>query len=108
MENYHSFTDQQQIAAIVKALEEANAEELASVTRILSTITNLPSDRIEPSLHSMMESLIELRETPLYAGATAEEWSAAFTSWVESHRSLELPSLSDEAISREEMYGERG
>jgi hypothetical protein len=32
----------------------------------------------------------------------------AFQEWVESHRAMELPDLSDEAISRESIYGERG
>ena len=32
----------------------------------------------------------------------------AFQEWVESHHAMELPDLSDEVISRESIYGERG
>ncbi len=38
---------------------------------------------------------------------SAEEWSKAFQAWVDSH-STETPLLSDEAISRESIYGDRG
>ncbi len=37
----------------------------------------------------------------------AEEWSRAFHAWVHSH-STEAPLLSEEAISRESIYGMRG
>lgn len=40
--------------------------------------------------------------------ATADEWIAAFKEWVNSHRGLNFPTLSDEDISRESIYGERG
>jgi hypothetical protein len=89
-------------------MREEMEEDHSSVTRILSKITNLPSEQIKPCLHSMMESLIELRELPFYARVTPDEWSQAFTEWVESHRSLDLPYLSDDAISRESLYGEHG
>lgn len=32
----------------------------------------------------------------------------AFQAWVESQRALTLPTLSEEAMSRESIYGERG
>jgi vesicle coat complex subunit len=109
MEEYHSVIDQHQhISEIVYALEKSNSEDLEAVTEILSKITNLPSEKIKPGLHSFVESLIELRELPFYEQATPEEWSQAFMQWVESHRSLNLPQLSDAAISRESLYGERG
>jgi Arc/MetJ-type ribon-helix-helix transcriptional regulator len=37
----------------------------------------------------------------------AEEWSREFRAWVHSH-STETPLLSEEAISRESIYGTRG
>ncbi|BAZ16598.1 hypothetical protein NIES4071_84760 [Calothrix sp. NIES-4071] len=40
--------------------------------------------------------------------ATADKWIAAFKEWINSHRGLNLPNLSDEDISRESIYGERG
>lgn len=37
--------------------------------------------------------------------ATADEWIAAFKKWINSHQGLNLPTLSDEDISRESIYG---
>ncbi|OCQ92627.1 hypothetical protein BCD64_07670 [Nostoc sp. MBR 210] len=45
-------------------------------------------------------------ERHFYETATPQEWIAAFQEWVESHRELNLPTLSDEDISRESIYGE--
>jgi hypothetical protein len=39
--------------------------------------------------------------------ASAEEWMRKFRAWAGSH-STATPLLSDEAISRESIYGERG
>lgn len=109
MEEYYSVIDQHQhISEIVYALKKSNSEELETVTEILSKITNLPLEQIKPGLHALVENLIELRELPFYEQATPEAWSQALTQWVESHRSLNLPQLSDDAISRESLYGERG
>lgn len=56
----------------------------------------------------MLEQLVEPKERPFYETATPQEWVNAFSEWVESHRDLNLPLLSDQAISRESIYGERG
>ncbi len=37
----------------------------------------------------------------------SEAWALRFSDWVEGHRNLELPSLSDESISRESIYEDR-
>lgn len=47
-------------------------------------------------------------EAPLYERLSPNELAQAFLEWAESHRDLDLPILSDEAISRESIYGERG
>ncbi|MEM9274592.1 MAG: hypothetical protein AAGA80_16760 [Cyanobacteria bacterium P01_F01_bin.143] len=39
--------------------------------------------------------------------ASYEEWSKLFHEWVETHRGKNLPLLSDEAISRKSIYGDR-
>ena len=59
--------------------------------------------------HSASASLEhqESQERPFYETATPEEKAKAFRQWAESHVS-ESPVLSDEAISRESIYGERG
>ena len=50
----------------------------------------------------------QISQQHLQQTATPTEWIEAFREWVESHQSLNLPSLSDKAISRESIYGERG
>lgn len=37
-----------------------------------------------------------------------EEWVEKFRAWAHSHAGEDLPILSDEAISREFIYGDRG
>jgi hypothetical protein len=37
-----------------------------------------------------------------------EEWIRKFRAWVASHEGLNLPVLSDEAMSRESIYSDRG
>lgn len=41
------------------------------------------------------------------SNANTSERAREFREWVKSHKDLDLPSLSDEAISRESIYGER-
>lgn len=50
---------------------------------------------------------VETQERPFYETATKEEWAKAFRELAESHEK-DSPMLSDEAISRESIYGERG
>ncbi|NEP08945.1 MAG: hypothetical protein F6K14_01570 [Symploca sp. SIO2C1] len=88
------------------SFEEENRQDIETITKILEKITNLPAQQITPCLHTLMENLVALQEKPFYAQATPEEWSKTFTEWVECHRSLNLPSLSDEAISRDSIYGD--
>ncbi len=94
------------MSEIVHSLEEENREDLETVTHILSKITHLPSEQIKLCLHTLMENLIELQEIPFHTKAAPEEWSQCFSAWVEGHRALGLPLLSDEAISRESIYGD--
>lgn len=46
-------------------------------------------------------------QRPFYETASPEERSKALHDWVESHDPI-TPILSDEAMSRESIYGERG
>ncbi|GEM_PF-2914158 len=45
--------------------------------------------------------------SPLWMTATKDEWLKAFNAWMDSHDPT-LPPLSEEAVNRESMYGERG
>ena len=46
-------------------------------------------------------------QSPLWMTATKDEWLSAFNAWMDSHDPT-LPPLSEEAVSRESIYGERG
>ncbi|MGG6268789.1 hypothetical protein ACQ4M3_31515 [Leptolyngbya sp. AN03gr2] len=89
----------------VRILEE-NSKDLEAVTRILSKLTQLPSEQIKPRLESLITNLLDLQPSQLDTQENAEAWTQRFAAWVESHRELGLPSLSDEAISRESIYGD--
>ncbi len=80
-------------------------ESLAQVVQSLS-----PEERslLEEKLKAHQEQTsAEGKERPFYETATPAEWAQAFREWAESHPRNQ-PYLSDEAISRESIYGERG
>lgn len=80
-------------------------ESLAQVVQSLS-----PEERslLESKLKAHQErTSAEGQDRPFYETATPEEWVKAFREWAESHPRNQ-PSLSDEAISRESIYRERG
>ena len=52
--------------------------------------------------------LLERRLGPTLAELTPEEWVAEFKAWMRSHANGNLPLLSDEALSRDFIYRERG
>ncbi|MBP0030315.1 hypothetical protein [Roseofilum sp. Guam] len=80
-------------------------ESLAHVVESLS-----PEERslLEEKLKAHQEqALAEGQERPFYETATPAERAKAFREWAESHPRNQ-PYLSDEAISRESIYGDRG
>jgi hypothetical protein len=80
-------------------------ESLAQVVQSLS-----PEERslLESKLKTHQEQTSAVgKERLFYETATPEEWAKAFREWAESHPRYQ-PFLSDEAISRESIYGERG
>ncbi|MEH1998948.1 MAG: hypothetical protein V7L00_09405 [Nostoc sp.] len=95
--------------SVMSDLEQAHSHDIETITHLLAKISNRTPSEIKPYLNTMLEQLVQpSREHPFDETATPQEWVAAFTEWVESHRGLNLPSLSDEAISRSSIYGERG
>ena len=70
----------------------------AGLIRGAEDVIELGVDTIRQRLHAA---------TPAANTLSSEEWSKAFHAWVDSH-STETPLLSDEAISRESIYGDRG
>lgn len=97
-----------QVAEFLHNFESAHKEELETITQVLVKITKRTPEEIKPHFDAMLEQLVEPKERPFYETATPQEWVSAFSEWVESHRDLNLPLLSDEDISRESIYGERG
>ena len=89
-------------------LQKSHQQEIQIITQVLAKITNRTPDQIKPLLEAMLKRLIEPQQPPFYETATPTEWSIAFQEWVDTHRTLNLPTLSDEAISRESFYGDRG
>ena len=89
-------------------MSKAHKEDLEAIIQVLVKITSRTPEQIKPHLDAMLERLVEPQERPFYESATPQEWTHAFREWVDSHRGLNLPNLSDEAISRESIYGERG
>ncbi|CDM94111.1 MAG: hypothetical protein P5702_06595 [Limnospira sp. PMC 1291.21] len=80
-------------------------ESLALVVQSLS-----PEERslLEEKLKArQQETSAAGKDRPFYETATPEERAKAFREWAASHPRNQ-PSLSDEAISRESIYGERG
>ena len=54
------------------------------------------------------EVLLAHEPTLEAAELSPEEWVEKFRAWARSHAGENLPILSDEAISREFIYGDRG
>jgi hypothetical protein len=84
------------------------------------TVTlNLPSDveqayialaqaRGLPLAEVMREVLVAAQSAPSRSELSPEDWVREFRAWTRSHDADNLPLLSDEAISREAIYRERG
>jgi hypothetical protein len=61
------------------------------------------------SLDELVQDLLLAREPSSRAvELSPEEWVREFKAWTRSHAKDDLPLLSDEAISRDFIYGERG
>jgi hypothetical protein len=91
-------------SALLRQFEEANREEISAITRVLAKITSLSPEEITPHVHTMLAALLKPRERPFHQTATPQEWVQALREWSESHRGMNLPSLSEYAVSRESMY----
>jgi hypothetical protein len=94
---------------VLHFFQESHKQDLETITQILADITNRNPEEIQPYLNIILTQLVEpQQERPVGENATPEKRIAEFQAWVESHRNLNLPTLSDEAISRESIYGDRG
>lgn len=102
--SYFEDKKENQVTETLHNFNKAHKEDLEVLLQVLVKITNRTPQEIKPHLDAMLERLIESEKEP----ATPKERSRAFREWVESHTGLNAPLLSDEAISRESIYGERG
>ena len=68
-------------------------------------LIRIPDDVVGVGVEAIRQRL-EARE-PAIAPLSAEEWSRELHAWMHSHPGT-TPVLSDEAISREQIYGMRG
>ena len=61
------------------------------------------------SLDELLRDVLLARQPSSSAAELSpEEWVRQFKAWTRSHAGDDLPLLSDEAMSREFIYGERG
>ncbi|WLT40528.1 hypothetical protein NON20_25130 (plasmid) [Synechocystis sp. B12] len=79
-----------------------NTQLVESLAQIINTLT-----REEKILLNKLYSAPDSEVVNFYETATPEERAKFFEEWAESHQ-RGAPLLSDEAISRESIYGERG
>lgn len=56
----------------------------------------------------VLEALAKVQPSVASTELSAEEWDKRFEQWTSRHAGSNLPLLSDEAISRDSIYGERG
>ena len=63
---------------------------------------NVQGVTVEAYIQSVVESIVVASKP-----ATADERSRLFEEWMKSHSYIQAPPLSDEAISRDSIYGER-
>lgn len=79
-----------------------NTKLVESLAEIIQSLT--PEEK--ELLNRKMNLNTEIKERPFYAVASPEERAKAFRDWADNHR-FDTPILSDEAISRESIYGDR-
>jgi len=79
-----------------------NTKLVESLAEIIQSLTVEEKDL----LNQKMNLNKNIQERPFFEVASPEERAKAFQEWAESHR-LDTPILSDKAISRESIYGDK-
>ena len=80
-----------------------NTKLVESLAQILQSLTPEEKKLLDEKIKLTSDS----QSRQFYETATPQERAKAYREWAESHRH-DSPILSDEAISRESIYGERG
>ncbi|MGB5596122.1 MAG: hypothetical protein WBM32_10825 [Crocosphaera sp.] len=84
-----------------------NSQLVESIAMMIDSLTSEEKALLKQKVQ-LFRVNSEIPQQHLQQTATPTEWIETFREWVESHQNLDLPSLSDQAISRESIYGERG
>ena len=92
----------------LSALLEAHSKDINAVIDTLTKVTGLPESKVKSHFDKMLSQLVKKKQDEPFKKLTSEERRAAFHEWVESHRSMNLPHLTDEQISRDTIYEHRG
>lgn len=87
-----------------------NNQLVKTLAQIIRSLSEEEKQQLERELTSngAIEAIKDYQELSFCQTATPEEWIKAFEEWAESHRDNNFPQLSDQDISRESIYGERG
>jgi hypothetical protein len=72
---------------------------------IIAGLIRVPEDVVEVGVEAIRRQLATT--SAVETMPSVEDWSRQFHTWVHSH-SIETPVLSDEAMSRDSIYGLRG
>lgn len=80
-----------------------NTKLAESLVEIIRSLTAEEKDL----LNRKINLTTEIQHRPFYEVASPEEKAKVFLKWANSHP-LNTPILSDDAISRESIYGDRG
>jgi protein-arginine kinase len=80
-----------------------NTKLVESLAEIIQSLTAEEKDLLNRKINLNTD----IQHRPFYEVASSEEKAKVFQEWANSHR-LNTPILSDEAISRESIYGDRG
>jgi len=85
-----------------------NTQLVKSIIQIIESLTPEEKDLLKQKIHPFLQLSEIPKSSHFQETASPQEWNHAFTEWIDSHKDMNLPSLSDEAISRESIYEERG
>jgi mannosyltransferase OCH1-like enzyme len=85
-----------------------NTQLVESITQMIESLTPEEKDLLTQKIKPILQDKDIPKASHFQEIASPQEWNNAFQQWIDSHKHKNLPSLSDEAMSRESIYGERG
>lgn len=85
-----------------------NTQLVEAITQMIKSLTPEEKDLLKQKTNPILQLSEIPKSSHFQETASPQEWNHAFQEWIDSHKDMHLPSLSDEAISRESIYGDRG